>query len=86
MEDAGESTAEPTASDGPVDLLELDDIVETFATVRLQATLREAVEALERRSAKVVLITRTAVAMRNGVYGVLDRDGIETSVRYRAPN
>ena len=66
-----------------VDLRSLDGGIDTFVTVRLQATLREALARLDRQSADLVLVTRSAVAMRNGVYGVLTRNQIESSVRYQ---
>ena len=66
-----------------MDLLELAEATTTFATVRPQATLREALDALDALDASVVLVTRSAVVTPESVQGVLERGGIEASVRFR---
>ena len=78
--------APPETSEGSSDSLDLSapTIAESgFATVRLQATLREALAALDREESQVVLVSKTTIAMRDGVLGVLTRDQIESSVRYQ---
>ncbi len=73
----------PAWEDQAVDLLELAEATRTFATVRPQATLREALDALDALDASVVLVTRSAVVTPESVQGVLERGGIEASVRFR---
>ncbi|MGI9332961.1 MAG: chloride channel protein, partial [Gammaproteobacteria bacterium] len=79
---------EPASKDAPdidrppIDLLSDERTQLAFATVRLQATLSEALERMEAEQAETVLVTRGAVALRQGVYGVLSRDQIEASVRF----
>ena len=66
----------------PLDLGEASIAEPGFVTVRLHATLREALEALDREDSHIVLVTKTTVAMRDGVFGVLTRDQIESGVRF----
>lgn len=65
-----------------IDLLAQERLQLPFATVRLQATLSEALARMEAEKVQSVLVTRGAVALRQGVYGVLSRDQIEASVRF----
>ncbi|MDX1432455.1 MAG: chloride channel protein [Gammaproteobacteria bacterium] len=53
-----------------------------FASVRSQATLREALDVLDREGVDVVLVTAAATRDPGGVLGVLSRDQIEAAVRY----
>ena len=64
------------------DLIGNSDLLAKIATVRPQATLREALDRLERRGAKVALVSANTLTTRHGVFGVLTRDQIEASVRY----
>lgn len=66
-----------------LDLLQTHGAHENFHLVRIHATLAEAMEAMERSGARVVLVTDSDNAAPDSVYGVLTRDRIESSVRVR---
>jgi hypothetical protein len=51
--------------------------------VVLHATLREALEALDRARADVALVAGSTEPLRNQAYGVISRRQIESGVRYR---
>jgi CIC family chloride channel protein len=65
------------------DLLEIEGASTDFSMVRLHATLREAIERMRDADTRIVLVTRVEAATPGSIYGVLTRDQIEASVRYR---
>lgn len=66
-----------------LDLFEIQGAHLTFDTVRIHATLAEAIERMERSGAQVVLVTGSDNPLPGNVFGVLTRDRIEAGVRYR---
>ena len=65
------------------DLLKIAGASSDFSMVRLHATLREASERMRDADTSIVLVTRVEAATPGNIYGVLTRDQIEASVRYR---
>ena len=65
------------------DLLEIAGASSDFSMVRLHATLGEAIERMRDADTSIVLVTRVEAATSGSIYGVLTRDQIEASVRYR---
>jgi len=65
------------------DLLKIASASSDFSMVRLHATLREASERMRDADTSIVLVTRVEAATPGNIYGVLTRDQIEASVRYR---
>ena len=66
-----------------LDLLQVHGSHESFAMVRMHATLAEAIEEMDRSGARLVLVTDSDDAVPERVYGVLTRDRIEAGVRVR---
>jgi H+/Cl- antiporter ClcA len=56
---------------------------DVLPSIRLQATLREALQSMDASNKDLVLITRTPFAAKNAVHGLLTREQIEASVRYK---
>jgi CIC family chloride channel protein len=77
------SSANRSDSVEDYDLLEIDGARSEFSMVSLQATLRDALERMDRASTDVVLVTRAGTSAPANVRGVLTRDQIEAGVRYR---
>lgn len=79
--DAREAGAD--GNDAALHLLDPDAPLPALVTVRPQSTLGEALANLDASGADLLLVARTAAPTRHGVYGVLTRDQIQSSVRYR---
>ncbi len=59
---------------------------EAFINIDPQSTLREALDALDESGMNVALVSRTRLATRNSVLGVLSRNAIDAAVRYGSAN
>ncbi len=55
-----------------------------FTTVSLHATLREALAQLDKAKANIVLVADTGMPRRHMIRGIISREQIESTVRYRA--
>lgn len=70
-------------NDPDIDIASAADNLGAFCTVRNHASLSDAQDQLDAEKRDIVLITRDSVATRAGIYGVLTRDRIQSSVRYQ---
>jgi hypothetical protein len=78
--DVAQALGEPDASD-PLDLLAIPAQRRETARVSLQATLQEALDALDQSGAEAVYVGEQSDAGGGRVYGVLTREQIERSYR-----
>lgn len=65
------------------ELIEPAEHAEVYVALRSQATLQEALSALDEADANLALIAASSSPTPSNVYGILSRDQIESSVRYR---
>lgn len=65
------------------DLLAIPARRRDLAPIHLQATLQEALEALQDSQADVLYVQRTTASFTQHVYGVLTREAVEENYRYR---
>jgi H+/Cl- antiporter ClcA len=72
-----------TGEDQRLDLLQVHGTHESFALVRLHATLAEALHDMERSEAPLGLVTDSDHLRADGVCGVLTKDRIEAGIRVR---
>ena len=80
----GERWARVSTSRAEPDWLEgVEPSIDALPTVDPHATLREAILRMDTHGSDLVLISRAPFAAKQGVIGVLTREQIESSVRYR---